>query len=231
MVILLLVGITASFPHRLFTPAIKNPEIYKLNKERDELKKKWNRVELEHDNLFKSNQITKEEYFFIKAYNEKERKSGFRKISKKRKEIANSFSFNGRNSLNHWLWVFGILMTLFVSSCFLAVKDARLKKAGLLKWYEPHASIGFITVSLFWLYHTVFNVTKDFPISVYTLYLLAVLLPISYFIYHFLRRTFVIDEKHLENIRDLVGFVLKNTKEAKEVEKWDLLEKISNNGK
>ncbi|CAL2095920.1 conserved membrane protein of unknown function [Tenacibaculum sp. 190524A02b] len=230
-VIFLVIGITASFPHKFFTPTSKNPKIYKLNKERATLKQFWNHKEYVHDSLFKNNLITKEAYFSIKATNEKARITAFREISKKRKLYTHEFAFNGRGSLNYWLWLFGVLLSLFICASFLAIKDARLKRAGLLKWYEPHASMGFILVSLFWLYHAIFKTSNDFSLSIYTLYILAVLVPLSYFIYHFLRRTFVIEEKLLENIRDLVSHVLKNTKEDKEHEKWELLDKVSKNGK
>lgn len=230
-VIFLLIGITATFPHRLYKSSLHNPEISLINKERSVLKKYWNNKEYLHDSLFKNNLISKDFYFEEKLDNEKNRILAFRKISKKRKKAANDFSFNGRSSKNHWLWVFGVLVSLLTSSIFLVLKDSRLLKAGLLKWYEPHASVGFISVTLFWLYHTIFKKTNDFVLSVYTLYLFCVLVPISYFIYHFIRRTFVIETKHEENIQELVQHVLNKTKPENENEKWELLEKIANNGK
>ncbi|WP_272151852.1 hypothetical protein [Tenacibaculum aiptasiae] len=195
------------------------------------MKKEWNLKEFKHDSLLKNNLITKEEYFVIKEKNEKARIVDFRAISKKRKMIANNLSFNGRESFHYWIWIFGIFFTLFVCASFLAIKDNRLKKVGLLKWYEPHAAIGFILVSLFWIYHTIFKTTKDFELNIYTLFLVSVLFPFSYFLYHFLRRSFNIEEKLLENIRDLVGHTLKNTKPEKEDEMWDVLEKVADNGK
>ncbi len=224
-----MVGITASFPHRLLSP--KNPEIAKLNKERAQLKKNWNLIESKHDSLLAINTISIADYLKIKSENSAMRIKDFRGISKKRRELVNNFSFNGRSSLHFWLWVLGIFISLLICSFFLAIKDIRLKKAGLLKWYEPPASISFIAVSLFWLYHTIFQRTKDFELSIYTLYLVLVLIPLSYFIYHFLRRFSTIEEKLLENIRILVSHILKNTKEDKEKEKWNVLEKISENGR
>ncbi|CAA0193883.1 hypothetical protein [Tenacibaculum maritimum] len=228
---MLVIGITATFPHRLFLGAPDNPNIIKLNKERASLKRFWTLKEIRHDSLFKNELITKVEYFNIKDINEKKRIADFKEISKKRKSYALSFSFNGRSSKNHWFWVFGVLISLLITSCFLAIKDARLKKAGLLKWYEPHASVAFILVSLFWLYHTIFKTSNDFELSIYTLNLLFILIPISYFLYHFLRRTIRIEDKLLENIRDLVSYILKNTKDDKEEEKWELLDKVSRNGR
>lgn len=230
-VVFLIIGITATFPHKLFKPAKDNPKITELNLERNELKKYWNSIELKHDSLFMKNLISKEEYFNTKKLNEISRINSFKEISKKRKTIAHEYSFNGRSSLSYWLWLFGIVLSFFICTCFLAIKDARLKKAGLLKWYEPTASISFIFVALFWMYHTIFKTSLDFNLSQYTLYLLFLLIPISYFVYHFLRRTFLIEEKLLENIKDLVSHVLNNTKQEKEEEKWKLLDKISKNGK
>ncbi|MFL0065545.1 hypothetical protein V2595_07910 [Tenacibaculum maritimum] len=228
---MLVIGVTATFPHRLFLGASDNPNIIKLDKERASLKEYWNLKEIRHDSLFKNNLITKVEYFNTKDINKKKRIADFKGISKKRKAYALSFSFNGRSSKNHWFWVFGVLISLLISSCFLAIKDARLKKAGLLKWYEPHASVAFILVSLFWLYHTIFKTSNDFELSIYTLNLLFILIPISYFLYHFLRRTIRIEDRLLENIRELVSYILKNTKDDKEEEKWELLDKVSKNGR
>ncbi|WP_299134626.1 hypothetical protein [uncultured Tenacibaculum sp.] len=230
-VIFLLIGITASFTHKLFLPAGENPKILQLNKERSLLKKSWNSKEKNHDSLFINNLISKNEYFQIKTSNKKQRILDFRNIGKKRREYAIEYSFNGRNSFHYWLWVFGISLTLFIVSCFLAFKDARLHKEGLLKWYEPKAVISFIAISLFWLFHAVFKTSYDFELSTYLFFLLAVIFPLSYFIYHFMRRLYSIEENLLENIRNLVSHVLKNTKEEKENEKWELLDKISRNGK
>lgn len=215
----------------MFKPARKNPEILTLNKDRSILKKEWNRKEFIHDSIFIKGLISKEKYFSIKKSNKLKRVSDFRLIAKKRKELSIQFSFNGRNSFHYWLWVFGVFLTMFVVSIFSAMKDARLHKKGLLKWYEPHSSIVFITISLFWLFHTIFKSDYDFQLNIYLMFLLCVLFPISYFIYHFIRRVFIIEDKLLENIRNLVSHVLKNTKEEKEDEKWDLLEKVADNGK
>ncbi len=227
-VIFLLIGITATFFHRGWSE--ENPKIKKLNKERTVLKNYWNKRETKHDSLFINDLISKETYFKIKIENEVKRKSDFKKISSKRKVIAHNFSFKGRTSFSYWLWIFGIFLTQFIISCFLILKDNRLRAVGLLKWYEPYASISFIMVSLFWLYHTLFRTSKDFEFTFYTYVLVIILIPTSYFVYHFLRRFLFIEEKLLQNIRDLVSHVIYNTKEEKEEDKWDLLDKISKNG-
>ncbi|CAM1344634.1 DUF805 domain-containing protein [Tenacibaculum amylolyticum] len=230
-VIFLVIGVTASFAHRLFTKAEENPLIIQLNKKRSQLKKNWEEKELTHDNLFKNNSISKEKYFKIKEYNKKQRISDFKKISKERKALAHDFSFNGRNSKHYWFWVFGVFLLMFIITIFSSLKDYRLYKAGLLKWYEPYSSIVFILISLFWLYHTIFKKNYDFSIDFYLVSLVVILIPLSYFLYHFIRRVFTIEEKLLENNRNLVSHVLNNTKEDKENEKWELLDKISKNGK
>ncbi|CAM1343851.1 hypothetical protein [Tenacibaculum amylolyticum] len=230
-VILLIIGVTASFSHRFFTPAKDNPLILELNKKRSQLKKSWDEKELSLDNLFKNNSLSKEKYFEIKERNKKQRVSDFKNISRERKALAHDFSFNGRNSIHYWLWVFGVFLLMFIITIFSSLKDYKLHKAGLLKWYEPYANIVFTLISLFWLYHTIFKKNYDFSIDFYLVALLIVLIPLSYFLYHFIRRTFTIEEKLLENIRNLVSHVLHNTKEDKENEKWELLDKISKNGK
>lgn len=230
-VIFLLIGITATFPHRLFKPSYENKDFVSLSKERAELKVFWNQKEKAHDSLLINNIITKSQYFSVKEINEEKRKSDFRNIAKKRKILALNYSFNGRESFHYWVWIFGIFITLLICSCYLAIKDSRLKKAGLLKWYEPHASVAFILVSLFWMYHTIFKTSKDFELTIYTLYLVSILVPLSYFIYHFLRRGFSIEDKLLENIRTLVSHVLNHTDKNKEDEKWTVLKKVANNGK
>lgn len=230
-VVLLLIGITASFSHSFFTPFKENPASLELNKERSQLKKEWNKKETSHDSVFKNNLISKNDYFLIKNRNEKERKADFIAISKRRKKIGIEFSFNGRNSLHYWLKSFGFSLTFFIVSCFLAFKDAILYRKGLLKWYEPKAAISFIAISLFWLYHSIFMTARDYFNITYLLVLLGVMFPLSYFIYHFIIRVFSIEGKLLENIRNLVSHVLNYTKEEKEDEKWELLEKVADNGK
>lgn len=230
-VILLIIGVTASFSHRFFTPAKENPLIIELNQKRSQLKKDWKKKEIAHDNLFKNNLISKDEYFKIKEYNKKQRIIDFKNISEERKTLSHNFGFNGRNSKHYWLWAFGIFLLMFIISIFSSLKDYRLHKAGLLKWYEPYANIVFILISLFWLYHTIFKKNYDFSIDFYFVSLIIALTPLSYFLYHFIRRIFIVEEKLLENNRNLVSHVLENTKEDKENEKWELLEKVSKNGK
>jgi len=209
----------------------KNPEIATINSDRSKLKDSWNKKERDHDSIFQNNLISKQEYFRIKAENKKKRIADFRQISKRRKISAIGFSFNGRSNSNFWFWVFGTHLTLLIVSCYLAIKDNRLKKVGLLKWYEPHAAICFIAVSLFWMYHTIFMTSRDFSVSIYTLYLVLVIIPLSYFIYHTLRRITVVEENLLENIRILVSHSLNNTKEEKQDELWSVLEKTAKNGR
>lgn len=229
-VIFIFIGVTASLSHKLFLPASANPEIAILDKKRDSLKDFWNKTEQLHDKSFLNNEMSKKEYFELKLKNEKARIEDFKKIRIQRKRIALNFSFNGRNSFHYWLWTFGVFFTMLIISILLALKDARLKKAGLLKWYEPHATVSFISISLFWLYYTVFQKNYDFSLDVYMVMLFCVLIPLSYFIYHFVRRIFIIEEKLSNNVRSLIHYILKSDNNNEE-EKWNLLEKVSNNGR
>jgi len=197
--------VTASFLHRpLPSKDVRKTE---LNKERGALKKNWNIVEFNHDKLLANGEISIQEYLKIKKENEVGRIANFKEITKRRKVLAYNFSFNGRPSKNHFFWMLGIFTTLFICSCYLAIKDARLHKAGILKWYEPIASISFIAVSLFWLYHTIFQTTRDFKLSTYTLYLVLILIPLSYFIYQVLRSVKSIEDKLKTAIIVLIDFI------------------------
>lgn len=197
-VIFIFVGITASFFHRPFSD--KNPEIKKIDQERALLKKSWNLIEHRHDSLLKNNLISKNEYFRIKQTNEKLRIQSFRTIAKKRAKAHADFSYNGRSSFKYWLFIFGVFVTLFTSSCFAATKDYRLKQTGLLRWYEPYTSISYISVSLFWICHTLFRTSTDYDLTTYSLIVLITVIPVSYFIYHFLRKSFFIEKK----LKDLI---------------------------
>jgi len=204
-VILLFIGVTASFVHKGF-PA-KDPLKKELTKERGRLKESWNLKEQKHDELLLSGKITRAEYKVIKDQNELDRIHDFKDVASRRKVIAKDFSFNGRISKNFWFWMLGIFTTMLICSSYLAIKDARLKKAGILKWYEPIASISFIAVSLFWLYHTIFQTTRDFKLSTYTLYLVLVLVPLSYFIYQVLRSIKSVEDKLKNAIKSLIDFI------------------------
>lgn len=223
------IGVTASFLHRVFPS--KNPKITELTNERASLKIFWNNKEADLDESFKEDKLSKKDYFIQKNINEKSRIAAFGEIAKKRSKYAKDFSFNGRSSLHYWLWVFGLCITFFIVACYLANKDARLKKAGLLQWYEPWAGILFISVSLFWVYHTLFMRHMDFESETYIVVLFVILVPFSYFLYHFIRRIVSVEYRLLENIRLLVSHVLRNTREDKEDEKWNVLEKVAKNGK
>lgn len=227
-VILLCVGVMATFFHKVFPS--KDVKQRVITKERNELKKYWNKREGTHDSLLKIGAISTSEYLKQKKINELQRIDDFKMIARKRAERAREFGFNGRSSANFWLWLFGVNLTLLIISCYLAFKDIRLKEAGLLKWYEPAASISYIAVALFWLYHTIFLESRDFQFSTYTLVLALIIIPFSIFLYYSLRSIVILEEKLLRNIRDLVSHVLHNTKEDKEKEKWDVLEKVANNG-
>jgi len=216
-VTLLLLGVTASFLHKPL-PA-KDSRKNELSSERSALKKNWNLIEYNHDRLLEKGLVSTIKYLKIKDENEVNRKAGFQKITAKRKFLAYDFSFNGRPSKNHWFWMLGIFTTLLICSSYLAVKDARLQKAGLLKWYEPIASISFIAVSLFWLYHTIFQTTRDFEVTTYTLYLVLVLIPLSYFIYHALRGIKTMEDRFKSAIRNIFTYIYDSEKDLKEEKK------------
>jgi len=226
--VFILLAATATFFHRVFKE--ENPNMGKLRKEYNTEKKYWQEYELTLDSLAIHKVITLEEFFYRKANYKKSRKLSFDKLRQENEMIKSAFKFNGRSSKHYFFWLLGIFISFFTVSCMLAVKDARLKRAGLLKWYEPSVSIVFISVSLFWLYHTIFMTERDFEITIYTLFLVCILVPLAYFIYHFLRRS-NIEEKLLENIQVLTTHVLKHTKEDKEEEKWKVIEKVVKNGK
>lgn len=227
-VFLVFIGITATFFHKIFpTNDIKQNLV---TEKRNQLKSNWNTKEAELDDLLKSGNILIIDYLEIKKKNEGNRIADFKEIAKERKKVAVDFSFNGRANANFWFWVFGTHLTLLIISCYLAVKDIRLKKVGLLKWYEPSASISFIAISLFWIYHTIFLKSRDFQFSTYTTILILIIIPFSIFLYHSLRRIVIMEERLLSNVGDLVSHVLHYTKEDKEKEKWDVLDKVSKNG-
>lgn len=229
-VILLIIGITASFLSKPFpSKDIKQKEI---TTKRSSLKVTWNKIELNLDRLLLNNLIEKKEYLIVKAKNEKSRVLAFRGISKERRKTAIAFSFLGRSSFSFWLKEIGILLCLLTVSIFAINKDRRLKNKGLLKWYEPAAGISFLSVSLFWLYYMLFQTQRDFDLSTYTFYLLLVTIPpLAYFVYHFIRRKGSIEEHLLNNNRILVSHALRHTKDEEQDEMWNVLEKVSKNGK
>jgi hypothetical protein len=227
-VVLLCVGLIATFIHKVFPS--KDVRQKAITQERTDLKAYWNATEAKHDSLLQVEAISIPEYLKQKQINESQRIADFKALSKKRIATAEDFGFNGRSSANFWFWIFGTHLMLLIISCYSAFKDIRLKQAGLLKWYEPVATISYIAVSLFLLYHTIFLESRDFQFSTYTLVLVLVIIPFSIFLYYSIRSIVLLEEKLLSNIRDLVSHVLYNTKEDKEKEKWEVLEKVAKNG-
>ncbi|CAL2105764.1 conserved membrane hypothetical protein [Tenacibaculum sp. 190524A02b] len=139
------------------------------------------------------------------------------------KKVKQNDSFLGFKNFQHFLGEFGWAFGLFIYSfsCFIISCKERngFKDIKLLH-------IPVIFISIFYIIYTI-QPFPDYPkiAYIFTAVILTIFLSISVYIVASKNLNSIFSLK--ENIRDLVGFVLNNTKETKESDKWNLLEKIS----
>lgn len=133
-------------------------------------------------------------------------------------------SFLGFTNFNQFLGEFGWALGLSLYSLFmLIVANFRSKQSK--GEYILHGTL--LSIGLFYIYYTI-QPFKDFNKITYIAFAFITSVTIVFAV-----RFIIMDRKRyiqslLSNIRTLVSFVLNNTKEDKEEEKWNVLEKVAN---
>ncbi len=142
----------------------------------------------------------------------------------KKRKLKKENSFLGRSSFKFWLFLFGLVTLGFYFAIKSLIDDF---KKELRTGYE-FISIAGISVCLFWYYHLFFQKADDFYVQTYLLWQVLVAFSSGFFVAGLIKY-FVKREKLLKDIRDLIGFIFKNTKKESEDKMWDVLEKVSKN--
>lgn len=131
--------------------------------------------------------------------------------------------FLGFSNLQQFLgefgWAFGLF--LYSISCYIISCRERNSFKDIKLIHIP-----VIFISVFYILYTI-QPYPDYPKSSYIFasFILTVFLSLIVYKLVKINSNFIFNLK--ENIRDLVGFVLKNTKESKDDDKWNLLDKVS----
>ena len=148
---------------------------------------------------------------------------------KRKKELNSKYSvFNHRNirqfSYNFGTRLFGIVAILMIIIIGFT-KDKHLKR-----FIVKTSLISLTPVAMYYMiwvfYNNLFN-DWYYMVLMGVVSIMCGILSVDYYRYIDNKKTRI--EKLLVNIRDAVGFMLKNTRKDKEDEKWELLDKISKN--
>ncbi len=130
-------------------------------------------------NLFKKNQITKDEYLAFADTHFQLYKEKLKNKSKLKKELAMDFSFRGRQSFHFWIFVFGLVTALFFFSCKSLYDD--ILKGSTYKFH--FVSLTGILISGFWFIHLIFLTQNDFAQNKYISVIIIGAIIFSAFVY------------------------------------------------
>ncbi len=173
-------------------------------------------------------EILVSEYLRLDKVNTSNSKAKLKSYTKRKNEIIKNDMFLGRASFRYWIFFFGLVLPILYFSFKSLINDInRENKTG-----HKYISIGGIAVGFFWLYHLLFRTETDFNTQTYFYLILAISLLAGFFTHKLIKyfmKKYDREESLLRNIRNLVGFALRNTKDEKEEELWTVLEKVSNN--
>ncbi len=200
--IVLLCAITVSLMH-IILPAksedmISHKKTYKpIINERD------NGSAILLDQL-ETNKISKEDYIAKLRTHLASSNLKIKKYNEDKKIYALEHSFNGRNSLKYWFFVFGLALSFFVLSLKYVYSNVKHAESNDLKISILLESVAWITVSFFWLLHSIVVKTADFGTMIYLLtgVLISILVAVSivFFIKYSIIKQFFVDKSVSELI-------------------------------
>ncbi|WP_046759347.1 hypothetical protein [Kordia jejudonensis] len=211
-VILAVVCATAFFAHELLPDA---PQEYVESLNNHKLEKKKRTILL---NSFKKKFENSPEY--KKYYNQKViTDSAWDEFSK----VKSKVSFLGFEDIQQFIGEIGWALGLFLYALFnfinTFIEPNRARKSKLL------LHITLLTIALYFIYWALYNY-QDFEKITYFIWSLCTSIIIAVSVYFIIDKRYKLIKSYMLNIRDLVGFVLSNTKKDKESEMWDILKKI-----
>lgn len=144
------------------------------------------------------NEITASE-FSKKFYDNKSLyKKKIKACNAEKREISTNFSFNGRKSFHYWLFVFGLSFSFFILSIRHTYKQLlhyKLTNKSLRK-SQVFEAAAWISVSLFWVIHSVFISKADLPKPMYALMMFTICLLIGFSIYYIIK--YLIENKYTQ---------------------------------
>lgn len=146
------------------------------------------------------------------------------KIWEELKKIKTEQRFLGFKSFHQFLGEFGWALGLFIYSCFNIVITFFKKNRTIIGETVLHSVLMF--VSLYFIVWAIQPYVSDFEKSTYIFYSILMTLFIVFAIYRLISDKVKYINTLMLNIKDLIGFMFKSTKEEKEEEMWDILKDI-----
>ncbi len=143
--------------------------------------------------------------------------------SKKLEKVSKEIRFLGFEDFQQFIGEIGWALGLFLYALFnfinSYIEPNRARKGKLF------LHLTLLTIALYFIYWALYN-HQDFEKTTYLLFSLATSLAIAISVYIIIDKRYKQIKAYMLNIRDLVGFVLSNTKKEKEPEMWDVLKEI-----
>ncbi|MBC8755863.1 hypothetical protein H2O64_14390 [Kordia sp. YSTF-M3] len=134
-------------------------------------------------NKFEKNEITKSD--FLRLYKEQTKlsKTKINNYNYVKRDLALAHSFNGRNSFQYWLFVFGLSFSFFALSIRYTLRIIYDHKNKYLKKSLVLEASAWIAVSLFWVIHSIFITNADLPTPIYASVMFCICLVLGFSIF------------------------------------------------
>jgi len=118
-------------------------------------------------NQLRHDRITKKEYITAIEIHKSESLKEIRQHAKTKRALAYKYSFNGRSSFSYWIFVFGLSLSFFVLTLRYVYFNLIYNRFKTLRRALLFESSAWLTVSFFWLLHSVITRTKDCDSTAY----------------------------------------------------------------
>lgn len=145
------------------------------------------------------------------------------KASEELVKVSKDISFLGFEDFQQFIGEIGWALGLFLYALFNFIntytEPDRARKGKLF------LHLTLLTISLYFIYWALYNY-QDFEKTTYLLFSLGTSTVIATSVYFIVDKRYKQIKSYMSNIRDLIGFMLSNTKKEKESEMWDILNEI-----
>jgi hypothetical protein len=137
--------------------------------------------------------------------------------------VRKDISFLGFEDFQQFIGEFGWAVGLFIYALFnfinTFIEPNRSRKGKLFLHFT------LITIALYFIYWALYHY-QDFEKTTYLIFAVITSILISIGIYLIHQKRYKLINSYLLNHKDLVGFILKNTKKESETEMWEVLKNI-----
>ncbi|AXG70018.1 hypothetical protein KORDIASMS9_02247 [Kordia sp. SMS9] len=138
-------------------------------------------------------------------------------------EVSQNISFLGFEDFQQFIGEFGWALGLFLYALFNFIntymEPNRSRKGKLFLHFT------LITISLYFIYWALYQY-QDFEKFTYLLFSIITSILIAFGVHLIQHKRYKLIKSYILNHRDLIGFILKNTKKESEPEMWKVLKNI-----